>query len=139
MLDGDNVRLGLNRDLGFTDADRVENIRRVGEAAKLMLDAGLIVLAAFISPFRAERRMVREMLPEASSSRSSSTRRSTKPSGATPRASTARRATAASPISPASARPTSRPSSPISASTRHSMSAEEAADLIVRAILGEAR
>ncbi|MEA3000462.1 MAG: bifunctional enzyme CysN/CysC [Sphingomonadales bacterium] len=64
MLDGDNVRLGLNRDLGFSDADRAENIRRVGETAKLMLDAGLVVLAAFISPFRAERRMVREMLPE---------------------------------------------------------------------------
>jgi bifunctional enzyme CysN/CysC len=64
MLDGDNVRLGLNRDLGFSDADRAENIRRVGETAKLMLDAGLIVLAAFISPFRAERRMVRELLGE---------------------------------------------------------------------------
>ncbi|HEX8379524.1 MAG TPA: adenylyl-sulfate kinase [Allosphingosinicella sp.] len=64
LLDGDNVRLGLNRDLGFTDADRAENIRRVGETARLMLDAGLIVLAAFISPFRAERRMVREMLGE---------------------------------------------------------------------------
>ena len=63
LLDGDNVRHGLNRDLGFTDADRVENIRRVGEVAKLMADAGLIVIAAFISPFRAERRMVREMLP----------------------------------------------------------------------------
>jgi bifunctional enzyme CysN/CysC len=64
LLDGDNVRLGLNRDLGFSDADRAENIRRVGETARLMLDAGLIVLAAFISPFRAERRMVREMLAE---------------------------------------------------------------------------
>ncbi|HEX8481532.1 MAG TPA: adenylyl-sulfate kinase [Allosphingosinicella sp.] len=64
LLDGDNVRLGLNRDLGFSDADRAENIRRVGETARLMLDAGLIVLAAFISPFRAERRMVREMLDE---------------------------------------------------------------------------
>jgi bifunctional enzyme CysN/CysC len=64
MLDGDNVRLGLNRDLGFSEADRAENIRRVGETAKLMLDAGLVVLAAFISPFRAERRMVRNMLPE---------------------------------------------------------------------------
>lgn len=64
LLDGDNVRHGLNRDLGFTDADRVENIRRVGEVAKLMTDAGLIVLTAFISPFRAERRMVRQMLPE---------------------------------------------------------------------------
>ncbi len=64
LLDGDNVRLGLNRDLGFSDADRAENVRRVGETARLMLDAGLIVLAAFISPFRAERRMVREMLGE---------------------------------------------------------------------------
>ncbi len=62
LLDGDNVRHGLNRDLGFTDADRVENIRRVGEVAKLMTDAGLIVLTAFISPFRAERLMVREMM-----------------------------------------------------------------------------
>jgi bifunctional enzyme CysN/CysC len=61
LLDGDNVRHGLNRDLGFTDVDRVENIRRIGEVAKLMTDAGLIVLTAFISPFRAERRMVREM------------------------------------------------------------------------------
>ena len=64
LLDGDNVRHGLNKDLGFTDADRVENIRRVGEVAKLMADAGLIVLTAFISPFRAERDMVRAMLPE---------------------------------------------------------------------------
>jgi bifunctional enzyme CysN/CysC len=64
LLDGDNVRHGLNKDLGFTDADRVENIRRIGEVAKLMTDAGLIVVTAFISPFRAERRMVREMLPE---------------------------------------------------------------------------
>ena len=62
MLDGDNVRHGLNRDLGFTDADRVENIRRVGEVAKLFVDAGLIVLCSFISPFRAERRMVRELV-----------------------------------------------------------------------------
>lgn len=65
LLDGDNVRHGLNKDLGFTDADRVENIRRVGEVASLMVDAGLIVLTAFISPFRAERRMVREMLGDA--------------------------------------------------------------------------
>ena len=64
LLDGDNVRHGLNRDLGFTDADRIENIRRVGEVARLMADAGLIVLTAFISPFRAEREMVRAMLPE---------------------------------------------------------------------------
>jgi len=65
LLDGDNVRHGLNKDLGFTEADRIENIRRVGEVAKLMTDAGLIVLTAFISPFRAERQMVREMLPDA--------------------------------------------------------------------------
>ncbi len=64
MLDGDNLRHGLNRDLGFTDADRVENIRRVGETAKLMTEAGLIVLCSFISPFRAERDMVRAMFPE---------------------------------------------------------------------------
>ncbi|MGX7952111.1 sulfate adenylyltransferase subunit CysN [Tsuneonella sp. HG249] len=64
LLDGDNVRHGLNKDLGFTEADRIENIRRVGEVAKLMADAGLIVLTAFISPFRAERQMVRAMLPE---------------------------------------------------------------------------
>ena len=61
-LDGDNIRHGLNRDLGFTDADRVENVRRVGEVAKLFADAGLLVLCSFISPFRAERRMVRELL-----------------------------------------------------------------------------
>jgi len=64
LLDGDNVRHGLNRDLGFTEADRIENIRRVGEVARLMADAGLIVMTAFISPFRAERHMVRRMLPE---------------------------------------------------------------------------
>ncbi len=64
LLDGDNVRHGLNKDLGFVDADRVENIRRVGEVSKLMVDAGLIVLTAFISPFRAERRMVRDMMEE---------------------------------------------------------------------------
>ncbi len=63
LLDGDNVRHGLNKDLGFTEADRIENIRRVGEVAKLMADAGLIVITAFISPFRAERKMVREMMP----------------------------------------------------------------------------
>ena len=64
LLDGDNVRHGLNKDLGFTEADRIENIRRVGEVAKLMADAGLIVITAFISPFRAEREMVRSMLPD---------------------------------------------------------------------------
>ena len=64
LLDGDNLRHGLNKDLGFTDSDRIENIRRVGEVAKLMADAGLIVLTAFISPFRAEREMVRAMMEE---------------------------------------------------------------------------
>ncbi len=64
LLDGDNVRHGLNKDLGFTDADRVENIRRVGEVARLMVDAGLIVLTAFISPFRAERSMARSLVEE---------------------------------------------------------------------------
>ena len=64
LLDGDNVRHGLNKDLGFTDADRVENIRRVGEVAKLMVDAGLIVLTAFISPFKSERRMARALVAE---------------------------------------------------------------------------
>jgi bifunctional enzyme CysN/CysC len=62
MLDGDNVRHGLNRDLGFTEPDRVENIRRIGEVAKLMADAGLVVLCSFISPFQAERSMVRELI-----------------------------------------------------------------------------
>jgi bifunctional enzyme CysN/CysC len=62
LLDGDNVRHGLNKDLGFTDADRVENIRRVAEVARLMVDAGLIVLVSFISPFRAERRGARALV-----------------------------------------------------------------------------
>ncbi|MBX7459373.1 sulfate adenylyltransferase subunit CysN [Qipengyuania huizhouensis] len=64
LLDGDNVRHGLNKDLGFTESDRIENIRRIGEVAKLMTDAGLIVLTAFISPFRADRRLVRDMMGE---------------------------------------------------------------------------
>jgi bifunctional enzyme CysN/CysC len=64
LLDGDNVRHGLNKDLGFTDADRVENIRRIAETSKLMLDAGLIVIASFISPFEAERRMARSLFEE---------------------------------------------------------------------------
>jgi bifunctional enzyme CysN/CysC len=64
LLDGDNVRHGLNSDLGFTDADRAENIRRVAHVAALMADAGLIVLASFISPFRAERRLARELLDQ---------------------------------------------------------------------------
>jgi bifunctional enzyme CysN/CysC len=64
LLDGDNIRHGLNKDLGFTDVDRVQNIRRIGEVAKLMMDAGLIVITAFISPYRAERDMIRQLLPE---------------------------------------------------------------------------
>jgi bifunctional enzyme CysN/CysC len=64
LLDGDNIRHGLNRDLGFTDVDRVENIRRVAETAKLFVDAGLIVMVSFISPFRSERRMAKEMVKE---------------------------------------------------------------------------
>ncbi len=64
LLDGDNVRHGLNKDLGFTESDRIENIRRIGEVAKLMTDAGLIVLTAFISPFRADRKLVRDMMGE---------------------------------------------------------------------------
>ncbi|MCU1793541.1 adenylyl-sulfate kinase [Pectobacterium polaris] len=64
LLDGDNVRHGLCRDLGFTDDDRRENIRRVGEVAKLMVDAGLVILTAFISPHRAERKMVQDLLGE---------------------------------------------------------------------------
>ncbi|SFR50932.1 adenylylsulfate kinase [Marinobacter daqiaonensis] len=63
LLDGDNVRHGLNKDLGFSDADRVENIRRIGEVSKLFTDAGLIVLSAFISPFTSDRRMVRNLFP----------------------------------------------------------------------------
>lgn len=62
ILDGDNVRHGLNKDLGFTEADRVENIRRIAEVARLMMDAGLIVITAFISPFRQERNMARELI-----------------------------------------------------------------------------
>lgn len=62
LLDGDNIRHGLNQDLGFTDEDRVENIRRVGEVAALFVDAGLIVIAAFISPFRSERELVRNLV-----------------------------------------------------------------------------
>jgi adenylyl-sulfate kinase len=64
LLDGDNVRTGLNRDLGFSDQDRAENIRRIGEVSRLFVDAGLIVLTAFISPFRADREAVRARQPE---------------------------------------------------------------------------
>ncbi|WP_250657376.1 adenylyl-sulfate kinase [Alkalimarinus coralli] len=64
LLDGDNVRHGLNKDLGFSDGDRVENIRRIGEVAKLFVDAGLIVISAFISPFKSDRQIARELLGE---------------------------------------------------------------------------
>ena len=64
LLDGDNIRMGLNKGLGFSDEDRIENIRRIGEVSKLFVDAGLIVLTAFISPFRKERNMVRELVME---------------------------------------------------------------------------
>ena len=64
LLDGDNVRHGLNKDLGFTEADRVENIRRVAEVARMMADAGLIAIVSFISPFRSERRMARALMDE---------------------------------------------------------------------------
>jgi len=64
VLDGDNVRQGLCKDLGFTDADRTENIRRIGEVSKLMLDAGIMVMTAFISPFRKDRKIVRELVKE---------------------------------------------------------------------------
>ena len=110
LLDGDNVRHGLNRDLGFTDEDRVENLRRVAEVAKLMTDAGLIVLVSFISPFRAERaRGARNCSTRASSSRCSSTRRWRWPNAATSRACTRRRAAASCRTSPASIRRTKPP------------------------------
>jgi bifunctional enzyme CysN/CysC len=110
LLDGDNVRHGLNRDLGFTDADRVENIRRVAEVAKLMADAGLIVMVSFISPFRAERRMARSLFAEGEfyevhvdTPLAEAERRDVK-------VSTRRRVAASSRTSPASTRRTSRPS-----------------------------
>ena len=113
LLDGDNVRHGLNKDLGFTDADRVENIRRVGEVAQLLVDAGLIVIASFISPVpqRAPDR-ARRSSRRASSSRSSSTRRSRSPRSATRRASTRRRGAASSRTSPAIDSPYEAPESP---------------------------
>lgn len=64
LLDGDNIRTGLNKDLGFSSEDREENIRRIGEVAKLMVDAGLVVITAFISPFQRDRDLVRELLPD---------------------------------------------------------------------------
>jgi bifunctional enzyme CysN/CysC len=89
ILDGDNVRHGLNRDLGFTEADRVENIRRVAEVARLMVEAGLIVIVSFISPYCAERELARELFVESASSwKYSSTRRWRNANGAMSKAST---------------------------------------------------
>ena len=133
LLDGDNVRHGLNKDLGFTETDRIENIRRVGEVARLMADAGLIVLTAFISPFRAERDMVRAMMAEGEFVEIFVDTRLAEAERATPRASTPRRAPASSPTSPASTAPMSRRSTPTSASTPP-MSAEQAADAIIAAL-----
>ena len=119
MLDGDNVRHGLNQDLGFTDADRVENIRRVAEAAKLLVDAGLIVMVSFISPFRSERRMARDLFEEGEFvemfvDTPLEICEARDPKGPLPQG-------ARGPdqrISPASTRPTSRRSGPRSRSTR---------------------
>ncbi len=106
LLDGDNVRHGLNKDLGFTDADRVENIRRVGEVAKLMTDAGLIVITAFISPFRAEREMVRQMMRPGEFIESACRHHACRGGGTRRRrASTPRRAPGSSRISRASIQP----------------------------------
>lgn len=91
LLDGDNVRHGLCCDLGFDDAARQENIRRVGEVAKLMVDAGLIVLTAFISPFRAERELVRNLWAKVSLSKSLSMRRLLSAKSVIPRGSTKKR------------------------------------------------
>ena len=118
LLDGDNVRHGLNRDLGFTDADRVENIRRVAEVAQLMVDAGLIVLVSFISPFRAERRMARALLGAGRVHRglrrhAAGRGRAARPQGALHEGARRRR----SATSPASTPPTSRPRTRRSAST----------------------
>ena len=108
ILDGDNVRHGLNRDLGFTEADRVENIRRVAEVAKLFVDAGLIVLVSFISPYRAERMLAREAVEQTSLSRSSSIRRWTNAGGAIRRGCTVGRMPGSCATSPAWMRRTRR-------------------------------
>jgi bifunctional enzyme CysN/CysC len=136
LLDGDNVRHGLNRDLGFTEADRIENIRRVGEVARLMADAGLIVLTAFISPFRAERHMVRRMVPEGEffeifvdTPLAEAEKRDTKGLYAKARAGQLKNFTGLdSPYEP--------PEAPEIHIDTTEMSAEEAADLIVEALLG---
>ncbi len=112
ILDGDNVRHGLNRDLGFTDADRVENIRRVAETAKLMADAGLIVLVSFISPFRSEREMARELMPEGEFIEVFVDTPLEVAERATRRGSTRARGPARSRISPASTSPYEPPAAP---------------------------
>ena len=117
MLDGDNVRHGLNKDIGFTDADRVENIRRVGEVAKLFVDAGLIVLCSFISPFRAERAAIRQILEPGEFIEILRHRpRSKSASCATPRAFMPRPGAAPCPRLPASTCRTSRRNMPTSCS-----------------------
>jgi adenylylsulfate kinase len=83
ILDGDNIRHGLNKNLGFSPEDRTENIRRIGEVAKLFTDAGVVAITAFISPYRADRDQVRALMKAATSSRSSSTVRSRSASSAT--------------------------------------------------------
>jgi bifunctional enzyme CysN/CysC len=118
ILDGDNVRHGLNKDLGFTEADRVENIRRVAEVARLMADAGLIVIVSFISPFRNERRLAREIAGDIRFTESTWIPRSRCARGATPRASTPAPAAARSRTSPASTAPSSRRSAPTGAAWR---------------------
>ena len=118
LLDGDNVRHGLNRDLGFTEADRIENIRRVGEVARLMADAGLIVLTAFIRRSAPSATWCGGCWRKASSSRFSSIRLWARPRSATPRAFTPRPAPESLTISPASTAPTSARKARKSASTR---------------------
>jgi bifunctional enzyme CysN/CysC len=113
ILDGDNVRHGLNRDLGFTEEDRVENIRRVAEVARLMADAGLLVLVSFISPFRAERRMARELMGEGEFVEVFVDTPFEECAGATRRGSMPRRCAARSRISPASIRPMKRRKMPM--------------------------
>jgi bifunctional enzyme CysN/CysC len=139
LLDGDNIRLGLNRDLGFTDADRAENVRRVGETAKLMLDAGLIVLAAFISPFRAERRMVREMLPEGEFVEIFIDAPLAVAEGRDPKGLYRKAREGRIPNFTGIGSPYEPPEQPDIRIDTTAMSAEEAADLIVRTLLAETR
>jgi hypothetical protein len=105
VLDGDNIRHGLCNDLGFSDADREENIRRIGEVAKLFLDAGVVVLTAFVSPFRADRERARALVEREISSRSSAPPIWGSAKSGTPRGSTPRPAPARSRSSPASPAP----------------------------------